>query len=109
MSALEESWGAGALIRDAKGVPTWRYRVEPFQRVFRESLEAGLTVNEVEMRMGCQGGYVSRLLGLRPWPAGKTSPVTGKRYPSTVATSLSYDNAVCIARALDLDLVEWEL
>ena len=109
MSALEESWGAGALIRDAKGVPTWRYRVEPFQRAFRESLEAGLTVNEVELRMGCQGGYVSRLLGLRAWPVGKRSPLTGKRYASKCATSLSYDNAVRIARALDLDFVEWEL
>ena len=77
MSVLEESWGAGALIRDAKGVPTWRYRVEPFQRVFRESLEAGLTVNEVEMRMGCQGGYVSRLLGLRAVACRQEESVDG--------------------------------
>lgn len=101
---------AGALIYKEKGgelVPTWRYRVEPFQRAVEAS---GDSYSEIELRCGFQGShgsYLKRLLGLKSWQSGARDK-NGKRYMS-FATSLSYENAVKIARALDLDFVEWEL
>lgn len=80
----------GALIlRD--GVPTWRYDVRPFQRAF---LRSGLTCGELERLCGLSNGRAGRLLGLRP------------KSGAPLAKTLSYGNAVRLARALHLDLVE---
>src|SRR5580693_6166421 len=106
MSAERMDWHAGALIRDKDGKPTWRYRVGPFQVAFAQS---GLSIHEVEVRAGWDHGYFSRVIGLRSHPCGRHSPVTGELYPGNFRRSLSYENAVKVARALDLDLVEWEL
>lgn len=87
-----------ALILDANDRPTWRYRQEPFQRAFQES---GLSAREVEARAGLVDGHLRRLLGLRPWKA-----CSGGATRVNWSTSVSYANAVKVARALDMDLPE---
>jgi hypothetical protein len=95
---------AGALIykRDENGdlVPTWRYRVEPFQRAI---LESGMTIAEVARAAGIGGdSYLSRMLGFRDHISGHNR----RRYR---AQSIGYANAKKLAKALDLDLVYWEI
>lgn len=110
MSALEDTrvpdlFFAGALIyrRDENGdlVPTWFYRAEPFREAFFRS---GLTVSEVDRRAGWKDGYFARAIGLRP----STTMTKGRTYTNTIQR-LGYAQAVRVARALDLDFVEWEL
>ena len=117
-------WHIGALIKDengdipkkknckktkcpkcgGKGCPSWRYRTEPFQWAVTQS---GMSYQEIERQCGWQKGYVTRVLGLRPTISGDLKG-SRPRY-RTCATTMSYDNAVKLAKALGLDFTEWEL
>lgn len=87
----------GALILRA-GKPSWRYAVEPFQQAFWRT---GMTQDELGKLCGFSTGYLGRVLGLRRYCSGRRG---ARRW--TVARTLSYQNAVKIATALDLDFVE---
>ena len=101
---------------DGDGCPTWRYRCEPFQWAVADALEKeeGLTYTLLEARCGwnfARPGYLTRVLGLRSQKNGWRTLKNGTRkfYEPTTKKTISYDNAVRLARALDLDLHEWEI
>lgn len=102
---IHKECGANCPACGGGGCPTWRYRVEPFQRAVASS---GLTLQQVERICGWEGGYITRLLGLRKWKGRVRQNGVG-RYKDTYATTLNYANAKKIAQALDFDLVEWEI
>ena len=90
----------GALIEDGR----WRYRVEPFRQAF---LESSIDGEELDRRCGWSSSYHRRVLGLRADVSTRHGRGgTTKRYRS-VRTELSYEHAVALCRALDLDFVEW--
>ena len=83
MSALEESWGAGALIREPPskdfpdGKPTWRYRVEPFQRAVQESWRLD-SIKRLRRGIGCQGGYCESSVGVASVACRQDEPDNGE-------------------------------
>jgi len=89
-------------------VSTWRYRTRPFRDALQKSELSGQDVDRLCGWDRDHGGYTTRLLGMRTWMSSRRSKKTGERYV-TRASTLSYENAARIARALHLDFVEWEI
>ena len=79
-----------ALI-EKNGQPTWRYRPGPFADAFQR---AGLSINELARRLGTSDAAARRTLALAPETTGK------------YRTSIGYETAVKLCRALGLDPVE---
>jgi hypothetical protein len=98
--------GSAALILDEDGRPTWRYRVAPFREAF---LVSGIDSDELNRRCGWSASYHLKVLGLCATTSSRRrSDGTVRRYRQ-VRTTISYEHAVLLCRALYLGLVEWNV
>lgn len=89
---------------DGRGCPSWRYESAAFRAAFEQS---GMSLSMLSDRCGWDSSYSSRVLGIRPHKSMPTKG-SGKTYQSLVGNkTLMYDSAVKLAKALELDLVEW--